>query len=106
MKKRYFIIGLALILALPALAELTVDDAVSRDYLKNHGYSNAVINATQKNIAQIAGEPLAEPAEREYYQKPFVKFIRRVVMYIDPALDDHSFMNDHNINTTPRYDDL
>ena len=105
MKKRYFIFGLAAILALPALAELTVDDAVSRDYLKYHGHSTAVINTTQKNIAQIAGEPLEEPLEYEYYGNPVVKFIRRVVMYLDPSVDDHSFY-EHDIKTTPRFDDL
>ena len=52
MKKRYFIIGLAAILALPALAELTVDDTVSKDYLHYHGHSRAIINTAQKNVAQ------------------------------------------------------
>lgn len=106
MKKRYFIMGLAIILALPALAELTVDDVASRGYLKNHGHSTAIINTARKNVAQVAGEPLEEPLEYEYYGNPVVKFIRRVVMYLDPSVDDHSFVNDHEIRTTPRFDDL
>lgn len=106
MKKRYFIIGLVAILALPALAELTVDDAVSRDYLKNHGYSTVFINSTHKNVAQMAGEPLNEPLEYEYYGNPVVKIFRRIVMWLDPSLDDHSFVNDHEVRTTPRFDDL
>ncbi len=106
MKKSLFVIGLALIFAVPAFAELTNRDAYSRDYLDNHGYSPALVNAVEKSVAQVSGEPLEEPIEREYYNKPFIKFVRRVYMWIDPAVDDHSFMNDHKIRTTPRYDDL
>lgn len=106
MKNRFLITGLALIFAIPAFAELTVDDTISQDYLKNHGYSNAIINTTQKLVAEHNGEPYTEPVENEMYNQPAIKFVRRLFMYLDPALDDHSFSNNHNINTTPRYDDL
>ncbi len=106
MNKNILVLVLMAIVSLPAFAELTVEDTASPDYLKNHGYSNALINATMKSKAQVNGEPLAEPVEKEYYNKPVVKQVRRFMMYIDPSLDDHTFMNDHSINTTPRYDDL
>lgn len=106
MRKNLFIIGLLILIAAPAFAELTVDDVVSPEYMRNKGYSQATINATQKVIAQSNGEPLAEPLEHKYYGKGFFKAVRRVFTYIDPSLDDHSFMNDHEIRTTPRFDDL
>jgi hypothetical protein len=98
MKRKILVICLALLFSTPAFAELTVDDAVSPDYMKN--------NATQKVIAQNNGEALEEPVEKEYYNKPVVKFVRRVFMYIDPSLDDHSFENDHDIKISPQYNDL
>lgn len=106
MKKKIAIMVLTLIFTMPAFAELTADDAFSRDYLEYHGYSPATINAVQKTVATVNGEPLEEPAEQEYYKKPAINFIRRLYMWIDPSVDDHSFMNDHKIRTTPRYDDL
>ncbi len=106
MEKRILITGLLILFALPAFAELTVEDTVSPDFLKNSGYSTATVNATQKVIAQNNGEPLAETLEHKYYDKGFFKFVRRVFMYLDPSLDDHSFMNDHEIYTSPNIHDL
>lgn len=106
MKKRFLITGLLILFALPSFAELTVEDTVNPEYLKNRGYSQATINITQKVRAQSNGEPLAEPVENPIYKNPAVKFVRRVFMYIDPSIDDHTFMNDHDINTSTRFDDL
>ncbi len=106
MKKRFLTIGLLILFALPSFAELTVEDTVSEDYMRNNGYSQATINAARKSVAKANGEPLTEPVEDERYNQPFIKFIRRVFMYTDPALDDHSFMNDHDIKTSPSIDDL
>lgn len=106
MKKTLLLIALIGFIALPALAELTVEDVSSDAYLKNHGYSSAVVNAVNKTKAQVNGEPLAEPVEREEYNIPVVKYFRKFIMYLDPSLDDHSFMNDHEIHTSPSYQDL
>jgi len=106
MKNRFFIIGLLTLITVPAFAELTVNDAVSRDYLLNHGYSTANVNTIRKNIAEINGETLSEPVEKEYYNNPVSRFVRKVFMYIDPSLDDHSFTNDYDVKTSPSYTDL
>ena len=107
MKKSLLILSLtALFTVLPSYAELTTADTVSPDYMKNHGYSSAFIKATQKSIAQSNGEALTEPVEKEYYNQPVVKAVRRFFMYLDPSYDDHSFMNDHDIHTSPNYEDL
>lgn len=107
MKKSLLILSFAVLFStLPSYAELTTADTVSPNYMKNHGYSSAFVQATQKSIAQSNGEPLAEPVEKEYYNQPVVKAVRRFFMYIDPSYDDHSFMNDHSIHTAPSYEDL
>ena len=102
MKKRFLITSLLILFALPSFAELTVEDTVSPDYMQNNGYSQATIDATRKFVAQSNGEALEE---QEEYKNPAVKFVRRLFMYIDPSLDDHTFMN-HDVNTSPRFDDL
>ena len=106
MKKVLLILSLIGLVTLPACAELTVSDTSADEYLRNHGYSQSTINIVNKTKAQVNGEPLTEPVEQEYYNQPFVKWFRKLVMYIDPSHDDHSFMNDHNIHTSPSYEDL
>ena len=106
MKKRFLFSILIALIAIPAYAELTVKDAISPDYLNNHGYSPATIHAINKNVASANGEPLEEPVEKQYYKNPCVNFVRRVFMYLDPALDSHTFSNDYKINPTVRFDDL
>lgn len=106
MKKHLFITSLLILFGLPAFAELTVEDTITPEFLKNSGYSDSLVNTTQKIRAQANGEPLTEPVENRAYQNPAVKFVRRVFMYLDPSLDDHSFMNDHQIHTSPSINDL
>ena len=106
MKKRFLILSLTALIALPSYAELTVKDTVTTNYMRNQGYSTALINATQKSVAQANGEAFTEPVEKEYYNQPVVKAVRRFFMYLDPSYDDHSFMNGHDIHTAPSYEDL
>jgi hypothetical protein len=106
MKKIFLILGLTALFALPSYAELTVKDTVDANCMKNQGYSTALINATQKSVAQANREPLTEPVEHEYYNQPVIKAVRRFFMYLDPSYDDHTFMNDHDIHTSPSYEDL
>ena len=107
MKNCFLILSLAvLFMALPSYAELTTADTVSTDYMRNHGYSPALIRATQKSVAQVNGEECPEGYEHQVYKKPVVRAVRRFFMYLDPAYDDHSFMNDHKIHTSPNIGDL
>ncbi len=106
MKKRLLTLILTALCVLPAYAELTVKDTTNPDFMKNQGYSSSLVQTTQKTMARANGEPLTEPIEKEYYNQPVIKAVRRFFMYIDPAYDDHSFVNDYNIKTSPSYDDL
>ena len=106
MKRIFLITFLALLTGSSmAFAELTTDDVASPAYLKNHGHSDAIIWSVEKSIATVNGEQLEEPVN-ERYERPFIKQVRQFFMYIDPALDDHKFMNNHNIETTTKYTDL
>lgn len=106
MKNCFLILGILSLLTLPACAELTTSDTVNKDYLRNHGYSPALIQATNKSIAQINGEETPTYYEHGIYKKGIVRGVRRFFMYMDPAYDDQSFMNNHKIHTTPNIGDL
>ena len=106
MKNFLFIIGLIGIFTLPAFAELTVDDTINGAYLKNHGHSQSTVNIVNKQVAETNGEDYTKPVEHEFYETPIAKYVRRFFMYIDPALDDGSFKNNHEIHTSPNWRDL
>lgn len=106
MKNCFLILGIMSLLTLPVCAELTTSDSVSADYLRNHGYSPALIQATNKSIAQVNGEETPTYYEHGIYKKGIVRGVRRFFMYMDPAYDDQSFMNNHKIHTTPNIGDL
>ena len=106
MKKTYLLICSILLVATPAFAELTTSDAVSEEFLKNHGYSPALIQATHSSISRANGEENPTYYEHKIYQKGIVRGVRRFFMYLDPAYDDQSFMNNHKIHTTPNIGDL
>ena len=64
MKKNFVILSLIATMALPAGAELTVNDTVSTDYLKHHEHSDSTVYAAQKLRAMANGETYKEePAE-------------------------------------------
>ena len=58
MKKRLLILTLTTLCILPACAELTVKDSTSPEFMKNQGYSSALVKTTQKTIARANGEQL------------------------------------------------
>lgn len=107
MKNRFLILTLIGLfgLAIPANAELTNADVVSPEYLESHGYSEAMVNASQKTKARANAEAYATYGKYPWTQKRPIKYIRHLFMYIDPAYDDESFM-EHNIKTSPTYRDL
>lgn len=106
MKKNFVILGLVTLFILPAHAQLTTKDATTPEYLESHGYSPGMINATQKSISQANGEYTPKDYERPIYKKGIVRGVRRFFMYLDPAYDDKSFMNNHKIHTSPNIGDL
>lgn len=106
MNKKFLITGLLLMFAIPSFAEVTVEDTHNPDFLRNSGYSDPMIKATQKQVAIDNAEGYElEPVEYKKNSCAFVKGLKRFFIYIDPALDDNTFMN-RNITTTPDYHDM
>lgn len=92
--------------AVPAIAGITPDEASSFEYLQNHGHSTSIVEMVQRTKAGTNGEQYVTLDEKRHanYPKP-VKWIRNFFIYLDPALDDGSFMN-HNSKPSPNIDDL
>lgn len=106
MKKNLLILSLlAGIIALPAFAELTVEDITSKEYLLRHNYSQSTVEIIERSKATANGEEYVKPVTRPCYQKGPIKWVRNFFIYIDPALDNDSFLN-HDSKPTTHYDDL
>ena len=106
--KRFLLILTALLLFnLPSSAEITTDEAISQDYIHNHGYSDQMSELIDLQYAQINGQkPKYKSKDPDWYTTDKrVNFIRKVFIYLDPGLENGKFMRD-NINYTNRWDDL
>ena len=90
---------------MPVNAELTTSDTHSREYLENHGYSEAFIRAAEKSSARVNSTEYKEPEQKKLYEKTPIKQIRYFFMNVDPSYDDDSFMK-HDIHTSPNWRDL
>lgn len=92
--------------AMPSFAEITPEEASSASYLYTHGHSTATVDIVQKTKANINGEEYISAEEARHANRSgFVKWVRNVLIYLDPALDDGKFMQ-HEIKTSPSYEDL
>ena len=92
--------------AMPSFAGITPEEASSAGYLYTHGHSAATVDIVQKSKANINGEEYISAEEAKHANHSgFVRWVRRVFIYLDPALDDGTFMN-HDIKSTPGYEDL
>ena len=91
---------------IPACAEIVVDETTSPEYLYTHGHSEAVVDIVQMTKAGINGEEYITAAEAKRANDPkFVRWVKNIFIYLDPALDDGKFMR-HDIKTSPNYEDL
>ncbi len=109
MKNKILLLSvIGLILAVPAYSEyLTVEDVRSPEYLKNHGYSEATIEAIEKSYDRVNSLEYEKEQTKsdKFYNKPVIKQVRYFFMNLDPAYDDDSFMN-HEFHTSPHWRDL
>ncbi len=104
--KTLLLAGLLAIVVLPASAQLSAEDASSREYLINHGYSSATADIVELNKGATNGEKIVLPVDRKYDNKPIVyKWIDKFFIYMDPALDNGKFMRE-DIKFHPSLDDL
>ncbi len=105
MKKLFLILTLLGLSAVCANAgEFTVEDSHSRPYLENNGYSDSAIEIVERSRARALGEEYNGYIDRSLFINRggwFGKFLR----YLDPALDNESFMN-YDIKYYSHFNDL
>ena len=108
MKKTILTLGLIALIGAPAFADYSVDQASSPEFLINNGYSSLMSDMVQKDKAQVNGVYYNLYPAREY-DSTFLgktwKGINSFFNYLDPASEREQFMN-HNITSTPTYNDL
>lgn len=107
MKSKFILTALIVsFISLQANAIVTPDEITSEENLRNSGYSDNIIHMVQKTKANAKGEAY-KTHDQEQLEKDFflVRWVKRVFMYIDPALDNGDFLN-HNIKSNPSPNDL
>lgn len=98
MKKNLLLIAILSVMAVPAFAELTVDDVTSRDYLRNYGYSNAAIDILELKRGAVNGEKVVLPSDvHSAEQCGFKRWFHKWASYFDPALDDRKFLREDTV---------
>ena len=106
MKKILLILVAIFSVNLPSLAYITPEQALSEEYIQNHGYSDETSRLIDLQNAQINGaKSIYKSKDPAYYADKKVNFIRKVFMYIDPGLDDGKFMQ-NNIEYSTKWNDL
>ena len=98
--KTKFLLTLAIlsIMAIPANAELTVDDVTSREYLRNYGYSHSTIDILELKKGSINGEKVYLPRDVAEESKPALfRWFHKWAAYIDPALDEGKYLREDTV---------
>lgn len=107
MKSKFILTALIVsFISLQANAGVTPDEITSEENLRNSGYSDNIIHMVQKTKANARGEAYKTNDQKQLEDDFFlVRWVKRVFMYIDPALDNGDFLN-HNIKSNPSPNDL
>ncbi len=104
--KKYLLLAIFALLSTGiAKADVTVDEMVDPSYVMNGGYS--ITTAADILILQARANGV-EPVnieDKPYYHNPFIKGVRNVFIYLDPALEDNGRYH-HDIKFTPQIHDL
>ncbi len=86
-------------------AEVTPDEMIDPNYVMNNGYSITAAADILTFQSRSNGVPAVNIEDKPYYNKPVVKAIRNVFIYLDPALEDNGRYH-HDIKFTPQVHDL
>ncbi len=107
MKKILVILIIMFSAHLPGLAVITPEESLSKEYIRNHGYSDEMTRLIDLNHAQINGNrPKYKSKDPDWYKaNKKVNFLRKVFIYLDCGLDDGKF-GKNDIEYTNRYDEL
>ena len=104
--KLFLVLAIMFSLQGQSMASVSVEEALSEDYMRNSGYSRQIYETVSVGRARANGEEFYSRAETEYAKlRGPRKFVRKVFLYFDPARDDFSFYH-HDIHPEPSIDDL
>ena len=110
MKNKLFVlfVMVAMFGFLPVSATLKVSDTTKEEYLRNRGYSATTVDMVNASMAAANGEAYStKPARDQAKYKKFwpAYWFRKLVIYLDPAMESPDFMQ-HDIKMTPNIDDI
>ena len=105
MRKILLLSAVVLLSAGIVRAEVTPDETLDPNYMMNNGFSETLASDVIIQQARSAGVPASDIQDKAYYNKPFIKAIRNVFIYLDPALEDN-FRFHHDVKLTPSVHDL
>ena len=109
MKNKLLMLSLIAIFGiLPVSATLSVSESTKTEYLINQGYSATAVDMVNASKARANGEDYATQPERDdakYRRWWPVYWFRRLVIYLDPALEAPDSLQ-HDIKANPSINDL
>lgn len=103
MRKLFFTIALLAFIAIPARAEITVEQSTDTEYLINSGFSQMFVEDVFMSKSRANGQPIEPLYEKS--QNKFVKACRAFYAYLDPAIDEPDRLH-HDVKPSPSYSDL
>ncbi len=98
-----FLLVAAAFMAMPAMAELTVEQTTDPEYIINSGYSQAMAEDMFMSKNRALGKPIEPLYEKS--QNVFVRGWKKFYSYVDPAQEAEDRLH-HDIHLSPHYQDL
>lgn len=107
MKKLLLVLLMPTMISLPVLAVMTTDDAKSVDYIQHHGYSPETSRLIDLENSQINNVNTTYKSDDPdwYTSNKKANWIRKLFIYVDPALEDGNFGN-NKIQYTTKWNEL
>lgn len=103
MRRKLFLLSLAVLFTAPVLADITVEESTDAEYLINSGYSQV----TAEDVFMLKNRAMGKPVEPLYEksQNKFVRVCKKFYAYLDPAQDSDERIH-HDVKMSPAASDL
>lgn len=102
-KNLLFVAVLAMFVALPTMAAVTVEETTDAEYLINAGYSQMTAEDVFMQKNRVNGKPVEPLYEKS--QNAFVRACKKFYAYLDPSQDEMDRLH-HDIKPYPAASDL
>ena len=99
--KKIFLLSIITLLSVGvAKAAFTPDEMNDPSFMMNAGFSEMTAADVVIQQSRYNGVPAPNIEDKSYYNKPFIKAIRNVFIYLDPAMENN-YRYHHDIKLTP-----